>query len=48
MTTEATRSTIRTRLTVPLRFADGFATTARVFTFEGLADAGRAHRAPAR
>ncbi len=40
MTTEATRSTIRTRLTVPLRFADGFATTARVFTFEGLADPG--------
>jgi GTP cyclohydrolase II len=40
MTAEATRSTIRTRLTVPLRFADGFSTTARVFTFEGLADPG--------
>jgi GTP cyclohydrolase II len=25
---------------VPLRFADGYATTARVFTFDGLADSG--------
>jgi len=33
-------ATIRTRLTVPLRFADGWSTTARVSTFEGLADAG--------
>ncbi len=33
-------ATIRTQLTVPLRFADGYATTARVFTFDGLADAG--------
>ncbi len=31
---------IRTQLTVPLRFADGYATTARVFTFDGLADGG--------
>ena len=31
-------ATIRTQLTVPLRFADGYATTARVFTFDGLAD----------
>lgn len=31
-------ATIRTQLTLPLRFADGFATTARVFTFEGLVD----------
>jgi GTP cyclohydrolase II len=35
---------IRAQLTVPLRFADGYATTARVFTFEGLAD-GREHLA---
>jgi GTP cyclohydrolase II len=31
-------ATIRTQLVVPLRFADGYATTARVFTFDGLAD----------
>jgi GTP cyclohydrolase II len=31
-------ATIRTQVTVPLRFADGYATTARVFTFNGLAD----------
>jgi GTP cyclohydrolase II len=31
-------ATIRTELTVPLRFTDGYATTARVFTFDGLAD----------
>jgi len=37
-------ATIRAQLTVPLRFADGYATTARVFTFEGLAD-GREHLA---
>jgi GTP cyclohydrolase II len=30
------------RVTVPLRFPDGYATTARVFTFSGLAD-GREH-----
>ena len=35
-----TGATIRTQLTVPLRFADGWSTTARVFTFDGLADAG--------
>ena len=33
---------IRAQLTVPLRFADGYATTARVFTFAGLVD-GREH-----
>jgi len=33
-------ATIRTELSVPLRFADGFATTARVFTFDGLTDGG--------
>jgi GTP cyclohydrolase II len=27
---------------LPLRFADGFGTTARVYTFDGLAD-GREH-----
>ncbi|WP_305784703.1 GTP cyclohydrolase II [Symbioplanes lichenis] len=37
-------ASIRTRVTVPLRFADGYATTARVFTFTGLAD-GREHLA---
>lgn len=37
-------ATIRTQVTVPLRFTDGYATTARVFTFDGLAD-GREHLA---
>jgi GTP cyclohydrolase II len=37
-------ATIRTELTVPLRFADGYATVARVFSFHGLAD-GREHLA---
>jgi len=32
------KATVRTRVTVPLRFADGYATNARVFTFEGLID----------
>jgi GTP cyclohydrolase II len=35
-------ATIRSRVTVPLRFADGFATTGRVVTFDGLLD-GREH-----
>jgi GTP cyclohydrolase II len=35
-------ATIRTQVTVPLRFADGYVTTARVLTFEGLVD-GREH-----
>jgi GTP cyclohydrolase II len=34
--------TVRTQVTVPLRFADGYATTAEVVTFDGLAD-GREH-----
>src|SRR4051794_41784011 len=34
--------TVRTRVTVPLRFPDGYATTAEVFTFSGLAD-GKEH-----
>jgi GTP cyclohydrolase II len=37
-------ATIRTQLSLPLRFADGYATAARVFTFDGLAD-GREHLA---
>ncbi len=37
-------ATIRTEVTLPLRFTGGFATTARVFTFDGLAD-GREHLA---
>ena len=36
------RAAVRTQLTVPLRLADGYATTARVVTFEGLVD-GREH-----
>jgi GTP cyclohydrolase II len=35
-------ATIRTQLTVPLRFSDGYSTLARVFSFDGLAD-GREH-----
>jgi GTP cyclohydrolase II len=31
-------ATIRTQVMLPLRFADGYATAARVFTFDGLAD----------
>jgi GTP cyclohydrolase II len=37
-------SDVRTRVTVPLRFPDGYATTAEVITFTGLAD-GREHLA---
>jgi len=33
---------VRTRVTVPLRFPDGYATAADVFTFTGLAD-GKEH-----
>jgi GTP cyclohydrolase II len=35
---------VRTAVTVPLRFPDGYATTARVFTFSGLVD-GKEHLA---
>jgi GTP cyclohydrolase II len=31
-------ATIRTQVLVPLRFTDGYATTARVFSFDGLVD----------
>ena len=37
-------ATVRTRLSIPLRFADGYATSARVFTFDGLTD-GKEHLA---
>ena len=37
-------ATIRTQVPVPLRFADGYATPARVFSFDGLVD-GREHLA---
>jgi GTP cyclohydrolase II len=39
---EPPAATVRTRVTVPLRFPDGYATTARVVSFDGLAD-GREH-----
>ena len=38
------KATIRTDVSVPLRFADGYATNARVFSFDGLVD-GREHLA---
>ena len=31
-------ATIRTQVPLPLRFSDGYATLARVFSFDGLAD----------
>jgi GTP cyclohydrolase II len=37
-------ATIRTQVPAPLRFADGYATVARVFSFDGLVD-GREHLA---
>ncbi|TDC82081.1 GTP cyclohydrolase II [Micromonospora sp. KC606] len=37
-------ATVRTQVRVPLRFPDGYATTARVFSFDGLVD-GREHLA---
>ena len=40
MTQPPRPASVRTQVTVPLRFADGFAATARVFTFDGLADGG--------
>ena len=40
MTAVPPTATIRTQLRVPLRLPDGFETTARVFTFEGLVDGG--------
>jgi GTP cyclohydrolase II len=37
-------ATIRTQMPLPLRFADGYATAARVYSFDGLAD-GQEHLA---
>jgi GTP cyclohydrolase II len=37
-------ATVRTQVTIPLQFPDGYATTARVFSFAGLVD-GREHLA---
>ena len=37
-------ATVRTQVELPLRFADGYATDARVFSFDGLVD-GREHLA---
>jgi GTP cyclohydrolase II len=44
MTEAAPAASIRAEVTVPLRFADGYATTARLFTFHGLVD-GKEHLA---
>ena len=44
MTHSPPPATIRTQVTMPLRFSDGFSTTARVLTFDGLVD-GREHLA---
>lgn len=43
-TTPVQPAAVRTRVTVPLAFADGYTTSAEVFTFHGLAD-GREHLA---
>jgi GTP cyclohydrolase II len=40
MAPSAPSATIRTQVMLPLRFADGYATDARVFTFDGLVDDG--------
>ena len=40
----AIKATVRRQVSVPLRFPDGYATTARVMTFDGLAD-GKEHLA---
>jgi GTP cyclohydrolase II len=42
--TMSSSASVRTEIRVPLRFGDGFACTARVITFHGLAD-GREHLA---
>jgi len=44
MLTGLPTATIRTQVELPLRFADGYATNARVFSFDGLVD-GREHLA---
>jgi len=40
--TEAPEAVVRTEVNVPVRFADGYRTTARIFTFDGLMD-GKEH-----
>jgi GTP cyclohydrolase II len=40
MTLRPPTATIRTQVELPLRFADGYATEARVFSFDGLVDGG--------
>ena len=40
--TEAPKAVVRTEVTVPMRFADGYRTNARIFTFDGLVD-GKEH-----
>jgi GTP cyclohydrolase II len=40
MTLQPPTATIRTQVALPLRFADGYATDARVFSFDGLVDRG--------
>jgi GTP cyclohydrolase II len=40
MPEELSPAKVRTELTVPMRFDDGWSTTARVLTFDGLVDAG--------
>jgi GTP cyclohydrolase II len=44
MLTRLPKATIRTQVELPLRFADGYTTDARVFSFDGLVD-GREHLA---
>jgi GTP cyclohydrolase II len=44
MTRELPTATIRTQVSVPLRLGDGYAATARVFSFDGLVD-GQEHLA---
>ncbi len=44
MLTRLPKAMIRTRVELPLRFSDGYAADARVFTFDGLVD-GREHLA---
>jgi GTP cyclohydrolase II len=40
MLTRLPKATIRTQVELPLRFADGYTTEARVFSFDGLVDDG--------
>jgi GTP cyclohydrolase II len=40
-------ATIRTAVSLPLRFADGYITTARAFSFDGRVDGKESPRMPA-